>query len=84
MPLAAAETKVGIDAKAATAEVGVVNVEVEEDEVADTWDFREINPQVVDIESSYEIRGTIIVEEEPFAKTREVSTLLMPQRKKKR
>ena len=60
VPLAAAttttETKVGIDAKAATAKVGVVNAEVEEDEVADTGYFREINSQVVDIESSSEIR----------------------------
>ena len=57
---------------------------MEEDEVADTKYFWEVKPQVIDIESSFEIRGTIIEEEEPLAETREVSTLLMPQRKKKR
>ena len=59
MPLAAAttttETKVGTVAEAATMEVGVVNATVEEDEVADTRYFREINYRVIDIESSSEI-----------------------------
>ena len=38
--------------EAVTSKVGAANAAVKEDEVADTWDFWEINPQVVDIESS--------------------------------
>ena len=60
MPLAAAttttETKVGTDAEAVTSEVGFVNVEVEEDEVTNIGYFQEINSQVIDIESSSDIR----------------------------
>ena len=60
------------------------NATLEEKEVPGIGNIWEINTQVFDIESSFEIRGTIIEEEEPLTKTREASTLLMPHRKKKR
>ena len=67
-----------------TSKAEAVNAAVEEDKVADIGDFQEVNPQVVDIESSSKIRGTIIEEYDPLIETREASTLLMPHRKKKR
>ena len=62
-------------------EDGAANAAVEEGEVAETGKIR---PQIVDIGTSSDIRGTIIEEEEPLAETREVSFFLTPQRKRKR
>ena len=86
MPLIAAgapavEIEVGTAAEASTMKVGSANAALEEGEVVETG---EIRPQIVDIETSSEIRGTIIEEEEPLAETREVSFFLTPQRKRKR
>ena len=86
MPLVAVgattiETEVGKTAEATTMKVEAVNVTIEEGEDVENG---EIRPQIVDIETSSEIRGTIIEEEEPLAETREVCFFLTPQRKRKR
>ena len=52
-------------------EAGAANVVGEE---GDVTGIEEIRPRVVEIETSSEIKGTSIEEEEPLAVTREVST----------
>ena len=44
----------------------------------------EIRPQVVEIETSSEIKGTVIEKEVPLAGIGEVSILLTPNKKRKR
>ena len=74
------EMERGTVAKEATMETRDVNVEGEEGKVTKT---EEISSQVVNIETSSDIKGTAIEEEEPLAETGEVSTFLTPQRKRK-
>ena len=81
MGAASPETKVGTIVEAMTMEVGATNAGVEEGEFAVTG---EIIQQIIDIETSSEIRGTIIEEEEPLVETGEVSIFFTPQINKKR
>ena len=56
-----------------TSKVEVAYAVVKEGEVLETG---EIRPQIIDIKTSSEIRGTIIEEEEPLAETGEVFAFL--------